>query len=306
MSEADRRSRRVTVFGGTGFLGRRIVERLLAHGFAVRAAARHPQPVRVLAGAEADRVEPLKADINDEASVAAALEGGWGAVNAVSLYVESGGATFRRVHVEGAARLARLAREAGVARLVHISGIGADPGSRSSYIAARGRGEEAVRAEFPSATIVRPAVMFGSDDAFLTMLRRLVRLMPVLALFGRGETRLQPVHVGDVAEAVARILAREEEGGLYELGGPRVTTYAELVRTIRQRTGSRTLLMPMPFAFWRVTGAVAEFLPGPPLARTQVELMEHDNVAMGEAPGLAALGVEPTSLETVLDELERR
>jgi uncharacterized protein YbjT (DUF2867 family) len=189
-----RRGEFITVLGGTGFLGRRIVRHLLDHGLEVRAASRHPERVAPLFGAGRTGPEAVRVDVHDGDSVTAALAGAKGAVNAASLYVERGRETFRAVHVQAAARVAQLAHAAGVERLVHVSGIGADPGSASRYIAARGEGEVAVQRAFPDATLIRPAVMFGRDDAFLTTLVKLLRILPVYPLFGRGETRLQPVH----------------------------------------------------------------------------------------------------------------
>jgi uncharacterized protein YbjT (DUF2867 family) len=179
------RRKLITVFGGTGFLGHRIVRHLLEHGFDVRTAARHPERM----GSRPDRaLETMKADIRDETTVAAALFGAYGAVNTVSLYFERGRATFEAVHVEAAARVARLARESGVERLIHVSGIGADPTSSVSYIAARGRGEIAVQRAFPGAILIRPAVMCGPDDAFLTTVVRLLRHLPIYPMFGLRET----------------------------------------------------------------------------------------------------------------------
>ena len=172
----------------------------------VRVASRHPERAPSLLGPDGAGAEMVEADVQDEASVASALAGAFGTVNAVSLYVERGGRnTFRAVHVEAAARVARLAREAAVERLVHVSGIGADAASASGYIRARGEGEAAVREAFPGASLVRPSVMFGPDDHFLTTLVGLLRILPIYPLFGWGQTRLQPVHVEDVAEAIARV-----------------------------------------------------------------------------------------------------
>ena len=242
----------ITVFGGTGFLGRRIVRHLLDHGFQVRIASRHPERVgsafRPDAGSETATV-----DVRDETTVPAALFGACGAVNAVSLYVERSGVTFDAVHVEAAARVARLARANGVERLIHVSGIGADPASSSPYIASRGRGEIAVRDSFPGAILIRPAVMFGPDDAFLRAVGRLLRILPVYPMFGWGETKLQPVYVEDVAEGIARVLSGT--GGSvasYEFAGARVYTYKELVRTVADRIGARPRLVPVPFALWRI------------------------------------------------------
>lgn len=291
----------ITVLGGTGFLGRRIVRHLLDHGFTVRAASRHPDRAASLFGARETGLEAIRVDVHDAVSVAAALAGAKGAVNAVSLYVERGRETFRTIHVEAAARIARLAREAGLERLVHVSGIGADPTSASGYIAARGEGEAAVRQAFPEVTLVRPAVMFGPDDGFLTVLVKLIRFLPVYPLFGRGETRLQPVHVEDVAEAVARLLrnAAGARHSCYELGGPCIYTYAQLLRSIAKQIGVHARLLPMPFAAWEVLARMTELMPAAPLTRNQVALMRHDNVASPELPGLAELGIQPTPVEEV-------
>src|SRR5438477_6620577 len=198
--------RTVTVFGGTGFLGRRIVRHLRSRGFPVRIASRHPDQGHRLFGRDDPQLQSVGADIHDERSVAEALAGAYGVVNAVSLYVEHGQETFHSVHVESAQRLAAQARRARVERLAHVSGIGSDPASPSLYIRKRGEGELAVRAAFADATLIRPAVMFAPDDAFLTVVLELLRRLPIYPMFGRGLTRLQPAYVGDVAEAIARVL----------------------------------------------------------------------------------------------------
>ena len=232
-----------------------------------------------------------------------ALAGAFGAVNAVSLYVERGNhETFHAVHVDAAARIARLAREAGVRRLVHVSGIGADSASSSDYIRARGEGEVVVHNAFPGAILVRPSVMFGPDDHFLTTLVRLLRTLPVYPLFGSGRTRLQPVHVEDAAEAIARLVggAAGADQLCYELGGPRTYTYAELLRSVADRISTRARLLPVPFALWQILAFLSEFAPGAPLTRNQVALMQHDNVASPDLPGLWDLHVTPTALEDVV------
>ena len=293
----------VTVLGGTGFLGRRVVGHLLDLGFRVRATARHPERAQSLFGPHMVGAEAVGADVHDEASVAAALADADAVVNAVSLYVEHGGhETFRAVHVEAAARIARLAREAGVECLVHVSGIGADPASPSNYIRARGEGEIAVREAFPGVTLVRPSVMFGPDDYFLTTLARLLRTLPIYPLFGRGRTRLQPVHVEDVGEAIARILGCAAGSGhpCYELGGPRTYTFAELVRSVADGIGTRPWLVPLPFVLWEAVALLSEFAPGAPLTRNQVALMRRDNVASPDLPGLRDLHIAPTALEDVV------
>jgi NADH dehydrogenase len=287
----------VAVFGGSGFLGRQVVGRLLDHGFSVRVATRHPLHQ------DRDRVTGVAADVNDEAAVAAAVAGCYGVVNAVSLYVERGGQTFESVHVEAAGRVARQAKAAGVARLTHVSGIGADAASGSSYIASRGRGEDAVRQAFPAACLVRPAVMIGPDDAFVVPLARLLRRVPVFALFGRGDTRLQPAHVDDVAHAIARSFVIDAPAPLYELGGPQIYSYRELLELLRSRLGARTVLLPLPFSLWHGLAAGAELLPNPPITRNQVALMRVDNVVSGRLPGFADLGVLPQRLDQALPDI---
>jgi uncharacterized protein YbjT (DUF2867 family) len=286
----------ICVLGGTGFLGRRIVRHLHDHGHTVRIASRHAERARSAIADE--RLQPVRADIEDEVSLIAALAGTQGVVNAVSLYVERASATFRSVHVDGAARVAREARHAGVERLIHVSGIGADPHSSSPYIRSRGEGELAVKSAFPAATIVRPAVMFGPDDAFLNTTLTLLRRLPAFPMFGNGKTRLQPADVEDVADAIAR--AFSEVRSLYELGGPRIYTYEDLLRKIAERAGLRPVLVPVPFLLWQSLAWVAELLPRPPVTRNQVELMRIDTVVAAE-PGFAALGISPRPLEDVLD-----
>jgi uncharacterized protein YbjT (DUF2867 family) len=290
----------ITVFGGSGFLGRRIVRHLLEHGFRVRSASRHPEQVGSASRPDGGR-ETAKADIHDETTVAAALFGAYGAVNAVSLYVERGRVTFDAVHVEAAGRVGRLAHASGVKRLIHVSGIGSDPASSAPYIASRGRGEIAVRQGFPGAIVVRPAVMFAPGDAFLMTVARLLPILPVYPMFGWGETKLQPVYVEDVAEGIARILGGAEgNAASYEFAGPRVYTYKELVRTVADRIKVRPRLVPLPFGLWRVLAAGAEFLPSPPLTRNQVALMQRDNIASAERPGLSSLDIVPTEFETLV------
>src|ERR671919_985529 len=214
---------RVTVFGGSGFLGREIVRRLAEDGAEVRVAVRHPERAAFLTGpGNAGQITALHADVWDEATVGPALAGADAAVNTVGHYVERGDASFEAIHGQGARHVAQAAAAAGVRRLVHISGIGADPASDSDYVRARAVGERLVREAFPAATILRPSLMFGPND-FLTRLAGIARVMPAIPLFGSGEVRLQPVYVDDVAAAVVKALATPEAAGqLYELGGPRV------------------------------------------------------------------------------------
>jgi uncharacterized protein YbjT (DUF2867 family) len=292
----------VVVFGGAGFLGRRLVHRLTTEGLTVRVAARHPEPARIeLRSMGFDRVTIVPADVRDQASVAAAIAGADAVVNTVSAYVEKGGVTFEAVHVRGAETVAREAIAAGITRLVLVSGIGADPDSSSPYIRARGRGELMVQRVFPGATIVRPGAMFGPGDALFGTLAELARLLPILPLIGSGHTRLQPVFVEDVAEAVANILTDPGTvGRTYELAGPGVYTLRDLVRMTLHLMGKRRLLMPVPFAVAEIQARLFELLPNPPLTTGQVDLLKADNVASGTLPGLRELNIEPKTFEEVV------
>jgi uncharacterized protein YbjT (DUF2867 family) len=292
--------RSVTVFGGSGFLGRRIVGRLAAAGALVRVAVRHPERAAFLAASgRAGQITTLRADVWDAATVAPALAGADAVVNTVGHYVERGDASFAAIHGQGARHVAEAAAAAGVRRLVHISGIGADPASNSPYVRARAAGERLVRAAFPAATILRPSVMFGPND-FLERLAGIARLMPAMPLFGSGKVRLQPVYVEDVAAAVVRALARPEAAGqLYELGGPRVYTYEALVRLVLDQTGRRRLLLPVPYAVWHALAALMAPLPRRPISRDQVKLMQKDNVVSPGVLTFADVGITPTALEAI-------
>lgn len=298
--------RTVVVFGGTGFLGRRVVRHLRGNGFSVRIASRHPDRRDGLLAAGDPQLQSVEADIRDERSIAQALAGAYGAVNAVSLYVERGQETFHSVHVEAAQRVAAQACAAGVERLAHVSGIGSDATSPSLYIRKRGEGELAVRSVFADALVIRPAVMFGPDDAFLTTLLKLLRRLPIYPMFGRGLTRLQPAYVEDVAEAIVRALQRrDKEPSIFECGGPRVYAYEELLRAVAHEAGLRPRLMPIPFAAWHALARVAELLPNPPVTRNQIELMQVDTVSSPRMPGFSDLGISPHPVEEILQEILR-
>jgi len=257
----------VTVFGGTGFLGRSIVARLGAAGARVRVAVRHTTEGVPPQGGD---VEVVYADVRDGTTVAQAVRNSDAVVNAVGLYVEHGEATFQAVHVDGAQEVARAAREAGIGRLVHVSGIGADVNSESSYVRSRALGERAVREACPEAIILRPSVLFGRGDALFRSLAAITRISPVFPLFGDGSTRLQPVFVGDVAKAVVKAVGSPTtRGKVYELGGPRVYRYRELVELVLVHLKRRRLLVPVPFVVWEIQAALLGVLPNPPLTRVR-------------------------------------
>lgn len=293
----------VTVFGGTGFLGRRIVTALDTGGWHVQVASRHVERGNFAGNRN---IEPFQADIRDPGSVARAVRNADVVINAVSLYTESRKARFEDIHVKGARLLAETARDTGTTRLVQISGIGVDTASPSKYVRARARGEEAVRNAFPDATILRPSVLFGPGDAFLSTLDGISRL-PVIPLFGWGRTRLQPVHVADVARAVTAALRDPRTAGqIFELGGATLHRYREMVeRVLAHRQRSR-LLLPLPFALWHLMATLLAVLPNPPLTRDQLILMRSDNVAATDMPGFAELGIEPSGLADELADCLRR
>src|SRR6516164_1001811 len=292
----------VVVFGGTGFLGRRLVEHLTTEGATVRVAVRHPDQARsILRAAGLNKIDVFGADVRDPASVAAALAGAGAVVNAVSAYVEKGGITFEAVHVQGAETVARASVAGGIARLMHISGIGADPDSGSPYIAARGRGELMVKQAFPSATIIRPGAMFGRGDALFGALADMARLLPVLPLIGGGGMRLQPVFVEDVAEAVAFSLADPGTAArIYELAGPKVYALRDLFEYTLRLIGKRRLLVPIPFILGEIQARLLELLPYPPLTTGQVDLLKLDSVASGLRPGFRELNIRPKSIEEIV------
>lgn len=291
----------ITVVGGTGFLGRHIVASLMASGYRVRVASRRPEATRFHPSRSTP--ELATADVRDASSLRRALDGAAGVVNAVSLYAESGDLDFDSIHVRGAERLARIARESDVSRLIHISGIGVDLHSPSAYIRARAEGESRARTAFPDATVLRPSVLFGAGDDFLGTLDRVSRL-PVIPLFGKGDTRLQPAHAADVATAVSLCFKRPEaRSEVYELGGADRATYREILQALLACRGRRRLLIPFPFRLWHLLARLTSVLPGAPLTQDQVYLMEWDNVASPEHPGFPELGYRPTGILSGMEQV---
>jgi len=295
----------VVVFGGTGFLGRRAVRHLRRREFSVRVASRHPDRGRELFGFDDSQIESIEVNIHSEPSIAGAVAGAYGVVNTVSLYVERGRETFHSVHVEAAHRIAAQAQQAGIERLVHVSGIGSDATSSSLYIRKRGEGESAVRAAFAGAIIVRPAVMFGPDDTFITTIITLLQRFPIYPMFGQGLTRLQPAYVEDVGEAIAQVLQGVEMGATFECGGPCVYSYKELVRALAREAGVKPTFLPVPFAAWHALSRILAILPSPPITRDQVALMQIDNMQSPEMPGFEQLGISPRAVEEIVQTMLR-
>lgn len=292
----------VAVFGGSGFLGREVVRALIGSGHSVCIAVRDPARARHIQGFdEPSRTNFVRADVTDEGSVSKALSGASTAVNVVAAYVEKGGITYSAIHEEGAKIVAQQAANAGLACLVHVSGIGSNPRSKSKYIRSRGKGEQLVEEAFPGAVIVRPSVMFGPNDAFLNTLDQVSRVLPALPAFGKGRTRLQPVFVEDVAAAIVHIVEDSStRGRTFELGGPNVYSYRDLTRLVLSICNRQRLIVPYPFTLAKLQAKLAEWLlPNAPLTVAQVELLGQDNVTSDVSPGFDELGITPRSIEDV-------
>jgi NADH dehydrogenase len=298
----------VTIFGGSGFIGRYITQRMARAGWRVRVAVRRPDEAYfVRPYGVVGQVEPIQANIRDEASTRRAIRGANAVINCVGALSETGPQTFEALMHEGAARVARIASEEGVARLVHVSAIGADPGSDSAYAAAKGRGEAAVRAAFPGAVILRPSVVFGTEDEFFNRFASMARLSPVLPLVG-AETLFQPVYVDDVAAAAAVAATRTLDPGVYELGGPEVASFRALMQRMLEIIRRRRMIVALPPALARLIARVSGFvsrvsrgLIAGPLTVDQVKQLAHENVVTPGARGLAELGVSPTPMQAVLE-----
>jgi uncharacterized protein YbjT (DUF2867 family) len=291
-----------TIFGASGFVGRHLVGRLAKTGAVIRAVVRHPVRAGFLKPmGDVGQIVPVGLDIGRDGDIAAAVAGADLVVNLVGILYEGGRQRFRNVHAEGAARIARAARSAGVESLVHVSAIGADPHAASLYARSKAEGEAAMRTEFPGATILRPSIMFGPEDHFFNRFATLARFAPALPLIGGGHTKFQPVYVGDVAEAImVALLQPQAKGKLFELGGPRIYSFRDLMELTLRETGRDRLLVNLPFGLAKLEAAFLELLPVPPLTRDQVELLKHDNVVAQGAATLADLGIAPTAVESIL------
>ena len=296
-----------TVFGGSGFIGRYVVKRLAQRGHVVRIAVRDPEDAQFLRTmGKVGQIVPLAAPVTDEAAVALAVNGAEMVVNLVGILAETKTASFQAIHADGAGRVARLSAAAGVDRLVHLSAIGADPSSPSRYAATKAAGELAVRQAFPGVTILRPSVVFGPEDHFFNRFAGMARMLPLMPVIS-GATKMQPVHVGDVADAVMAALTRADAvGGVYELGGPRVWSFREILAYILKETGHQRPMIALPMGLVRLQALILEKLPGKLLTRDQLLLLARDNVVTAGMPGLTDLGLVPTPVELVVPAYLRR
>jgi len=303
-------SKLVTIFGGSGFVGRYIARRMAKEGWRVRVACRRPnEALFVKPYGTPGQVEPVACNIRDDASVRAVTRGADAVVNCVGTFARMGKNNFDAVQVDGAARIARIAAEEGVGQMVQISAIGADAGADSQYSRTKGEGEAAVLAAFPAAVILRPSVIFGTEDNFFNRFAAMSRLGPVLPIVG-ADTRFQPVHVDDVAQAAVKAALGQAAPGVYELGGPDVDTFRGLMKRMLPMIRRRRLVIGMPFlaakvmafGFDAVEAVTMGLIENKMLTRDQVKTLRHDNVVAPGAKGLADLGITPVPMDSVLPE----
>lgn len=300
----------ITVFGGSGFIGRYVVRALCKAGYRVRVATRRPHlALNLKVTGDVGQVQLVQANLRDRPSIDRATEGAEAVVNLVAILFEEGRQKFTSLHVDGARNVAESAAAAGAERFIQISGLGADEDASSRYARTKAEGENAVREAMPNATVLRPSVVFGEEDSFFNRFADMARFTPALPLFGGGRTRLQPVFAGDVADAVAAALKDDyAPGKTYELGGPRIYTFKELMRFIIEETDRKRLLVPLPYFaadFMGFFGEIAGALPfvEPFLTRDQAKLLRVDNVVGAGGEGLGTiedLGVSPVSVEAIV------
>ncbi|WP_281995940.1 complex I NDUFA9 subunit family protein [Ruegeria faecimaris] len=301
-------SKLVTIYGGSGFVGRYIARRLANEGWRVRVAVRRPnEAMFVRPYGAVGQVEPVLCNIRDDASVALAMRGADAVVNCVGVLNEIGRNEFDTVQTEGAERVARLAAAEGVNRMVHISAIGANAEAGSEYSRTKARGEAGVLAHMPGAMILRPSVIFGTEDQFFNRFAAMTRMGPFLPLVG-AQTQFQPVYVDDVAKAAVQGVLGQASGGVYELGGPEVKTFRALMLQMLDVINRHRIILGIPFWVARIMAGMLDIMkfasfqlfPNNILTRDQLKNLRHDNVASDSALGFADLGIEPATLESVL------
>ncbi len=292
----------VTIFGGSGFIGRSLINRLTSSGARVVVAARHSKTHdRTTVKGSVETVKYVGASILSDSDVRLATEEAQVVINLVGILYESGDQTFEAVHAEGARRVAQASRDAGVDRLIHMSALGADANSTSAYSRTKAKGEQHVHDIFPEATILRPSIVFGPEDDFFNRFAEMAKYSPALPLVGGGHTRFQPVYVEDVTGAICKFMTDETtKGQIYEFGGPKVYTFKDLLKLLLDQKKTMRALIPIPYFLAEIQGSVLQMLPKPPITRDQVESLKRDNVLTGACPGLSELGIEPTPVEDVL------
>lgn len=321
----------VTVFGGSGFIGRHLIQRLVRQGAQVRVPTRDTEAANYLKPmGEIGQIAPVPVEFSDPASLARAVAGSDQVVNLIGILSKWGRSTFQSIHVEAAAAIAKAAKEAGAKQMVHVSALGASKESEAEYARSKAAGEEAVQENFPGAVVLRPSAIFGPNDHFFNMFASLARATPVMPVFGcplipkitlfgdsdlpfdldfygDGGTKLQPVYVGEVADAILGVLADDGSAGkTFELGGPKVYSFKAMMEMVLRESGRPRILVPYPFAMAKFAAWFLEFLPKPMLTRDQVTLLKTDNVVSGDLPGFDELGIKPATAESVLPRYLRR
>lgn len=302
------RERSAVVLGGSGFVGRYVVTALAKEGFHVRVVVRHPHEALFLkTQGEVGQITLIPGSILDKKALLRACEGAEALINLVGILFEKGPQRFKALHHEALQIIAEVALEKGVLTLIHLSALGASLESASQYAQTKAKGEIELYRLFPQAIIFRPSVIFGAEDQFLNRFSKMAHLFPILPLIGGGKTRLQPVYVQDVAKAIVKSLnIPEAKGKIFELGGPRVYTFKEIIQLILHTTHQRCLLFSIPFIFARWLGFVLQFCPNPPLTKDQVLLLQIDNVVKEKALGFKDLGLSPASLKDHITFLLKR
>jgi NADH dehydrogenase len=297
----------VTVFGGSGFIGRYVVRALAKEGYRIRVAVRRPHVAHFLRPmGTVGQIQLLAADLSDEKMIGGALDGAWAAVNLVGILSQSGRQRFSSLHAKAPGLIARHAKIKGAACIVHISAIGADPRAPSRYGRSKAEGEAALRQDFPGATILRPSLVFGPEDDFFNRFANMARYCPVLPLLRGGRARFQPVYVEDVAKSVVRALATEASiGRTYELGGPQIYSFKQLLKLILAETGRHNPLVTLPGPIAALMALPLQILPKPPLTLDQLAQLSRDNIVKigrdaAEVGTLADFGITPTALESIL------
>lgn len=289
-----------TVFGGSGFVGRHVVQRLTAAGYIVRIAVRHTEAAKFLRPMGGiGQVVVLQAGVGNEEAAARAITGAELVINLAGILTESRKGDFTAIHAEGAERVARLAAAAGVRQLIHVSALGADTASPAAYGRSKAAGEAAVRSAFPGATILRPSIIFGAEDHFFNRFAGMAMALPVIPIV-HGESKIQPVYVGDVADAILAARAPAAAGKIFELAGPEQKSFHQLVATTFRYTGQNCCIFDMPVALARLQAFFLERLPGKLLTGDQISMLERDNIVSPGALGLAELGITPVGLDLVL------
>ncbi len=314
----------ITVFGGSGFLGRHVIRKLARKESIIRVAVRKPELAGFLRPlGNLGQVVPIQTNIRDDTSIGRALEGATDVINLVGILYETRQQGFSDIHTIAPNRIGKAASASGIERLVHVSAIGASSSSNSKYLRSKALGEEVLLQEFPTATIVRPSILFGPGDNFFNKFGSLARILPVLPIFfalgqklkfrfeglylipeiEAGTTRFQPVYVSDVAEAIVTTLythSKQSKGKTYELGGPTVYSFRQLMEMIAKTTKHKRLLLPIPYQFAEIMGLGAQLLPIPPLTIDQVRTLRIDNVVDDDASTFNQLNISPSPLELIL------